>query len=52
MTDEPPAPGIGERAGAVVLVLLALGLLFIGADIISGGKLTNRGGCGCDDDGD
>jgi hypothetical protein len=47
--DEAPATGWGERAGAVLLVVLALGLLFIGADIISGGKLTSRKGCGCDD---
>lgn len=40
--------GLGERAGAVLLVVLALGLLFIGADMISGGRLTKRG-CGCDD---
>jgi len=45
----PPTWGKGERAGAVLLVLLALGLLFVGADIISGGKLTGRG-CGCDDE--
>jgi hypothetical protein len=50
MADETPAPpGLGERAGAVLLVLLAVGLLFIGADILTGGRLT-RGGCGCDDD--
>jgi hypothetical protein len=51
MADEeaPTPPGWGERAGAVLLVLLAAGLLFIGADIISGGKLTGRG-CGCHDD--
>src|SRR5229473_1285167 len=39
--DTAPATwgkGKGERAGAVLLVLLALGLLFVGADIISGGK--------------
>jgi hypothetical protein len=47
--DEAQPPGLGERAGAVLLVLLAVGLLFIGADIISGGKLTGRG-CGCHDD--
>ena len=51
MADEqaPAPPGLGERAGAVLLVLLAVGLLFIGADILTGGRLT-RGGCGCDDD--
>lgn len=46
--DLSPGTGLGERAGAVLLVLLALGLLFIGADIISGGRLTGRG-CGCDE---
>jgi hypothetical protein len=48
MADDQP-PGRAERAGAILLVILALGLLFIGADIISGGKLTGRG-CGCDDE--
>ena len=48
MADDE-ALGIGARAGAVLLVVLALGLLFIGADIVSGGKLTGRG-CGCGDD--
>ena len=46
--DDDKPPSLGERAGAALLVLLAVGLLFIGADIISGGKLTGRG-CGCDD---
>lgn len=45
-TDQPP--GLAERAGAALLVLLAVGLLFIGADILTGGKLTGRG-CGCHD---
>jgi hypothetical protein len=49
--DEPQTGGWGERAGAVLLVLLAAGLLFIGADILTGGKLTGRG-CGCNDDTD
>ena len=49
MADDTPAWSRGERAGAVLLVVLALGLLFVGADIISGGKLTGRG-CGCHDD--
>lgn len=50
MADDTPATWTrGERAGAVLLVVLALGLLFVGADIISGGKLTRRG-CGCHDD--
>jgi len=49
--DSPPTRGsiLGERAGAVLLVLLAAGLLFIGADILTGGRLTGRG-CGCNDD--
>jgi hypothetical protein len=52
MADEtPPTTAWGERAGAVLLVLLAAGLLYIGADILTGGKLTGRG-CGCDDTGD
>lgn len=42
------SPGWGQRAGAVLLVLLAAGLLFIGADVLSGGKLTGRG-CGCNE---
>jgi hypothetical protein len=49
MADDDRPPGWPERAGAVLLVVLALGLLFVGADIITGGKLTGRGGCGCDD---
>jgi hypothetical protein len=51
MADETPPTGWADRAGAVLLVLLAAGLLFIGADILTGGKLTGRGGCGCDDTG-
>ena len=47
MADDE-AFGLGARAGAVLLMVLALGLLFIGADMISGGKLTRRG-CGCGD---
>ena len=47
MADDE-ATGLGARAGAVLLVVLALGLLFIGADVITGGKLTGRG-CGCGD---
>jgi hypothetical protein len=30
-------------------MLIAVGLLFIGADILAGGRLTRKG-CGCDDD--
>jgi hypothetical protein len=48
-TPAPPGGGWGERAGAILLVLLAAGLLYIGADIITGGRLTGRG-CGCNDD--
>ena len=49
--DTPTAPTrLGERAGAILLALFAAGLLFIAADILSGGKLTSRGGGGCDDD--
>jgi len=47
-TPAPPGGGWGERAGAIFLVLLAACLLYIGADIITGGKLTRRG-CGCND---
>ena len=51
MADIPvPAWSRGERAGAVLLAVFAIGLLFIGADILTGGKLTRRGGCGCHDD--
>jgi hypothetical protein len=51
MADEPEAPPWtrSERAGAVLLIMVALGLLFVGADIITSGKLTRRG-CGCPDD--
>lgn len=49
--ETPTRSSIGERAGAVLLVLFAVGLLFIGADILTGGKLTGRG-CGCDDNAD
>jgi hypothetical protein len=45
--DETPAAL--SLAGGVLLALLAAGLLFIAADILSGGKLTG-GGCGCGDD--
>ena len=49
MTDDGSPPGWQERAGAVLLVVLALGLLFVSADIISGGRLTGKG-CGCNDE--
>lgn len=49
MPDEDTPPwGKGERAGALLLAVLAIGLAFIAADILTGGKLTRRG-CGCDD---
>lgn len=48
MADDEP-PGWGERTAAILLVVLALGLLFVGADVITGGRLTGRG-CGCNDD--
>jgi hypothetical protein len=51
MADEP-AGGLGERIGAACVIILAIGLLFIGADILAGGRLTGRGGCGCDDNAD
>jgi hypothetical protein len=47
--DAESIPARGERAGAVLLAILALGLLFVAADIITGGRLTRRGGCGCND---
>jgi hypothetical protein len=47
--DAEGTPGWGERTGAVLLAVLALGLLFVAADIITGGRLTKRGGCGCND---
>jgi len=37
-------------AGAVLLGLLAAGLLFVAVDVLSGGRLTGRKGCGCDDE--
>jgi|HubBroStandDraft_4_1064222.scaffolds.fasta_scaffold129465_3 hypothetical protein len=50
MADEDAAPGgLAEKAGAILLAVFAIGLLFIGADILTGGRLTRRGGCGCDD---
>lgn len=47
--DDRPAWTWGERGAAVLAIALALGLLFIGLDVATGGKLTRRGGCGCDD---
>lgn len=43
MDEDPPIPGsssIAERAGAVLLLLLAAGLAWVGADLLSGGRLT------------
>ena len=40
MADDETPPGLAGKAGAIIVVLLALGLLFIGADILTGGKLT------------
>jgi hypothetical protein len=49
--DDTPTPTrLGERAGAIFLALLAAGLLFIAADILTGGKLTSRDGGDRDDD--
>jgi hypothetical protein len=49
--DDTPTPTrLGERAGAILLALLAAGLLFIAADILTGGKLTSRDGGDRDDD--
>ena len=47
--DGSPVRAGGERAAAVLVIVLALGLLFIGIDVATGGKLTGRG-CGCNDD--
>lgn len=38
------APGWGERAGGVLLLLLGLGLIFIGTDILF--HLTGKAGDG------
>jgi len=43
MGDETSGWGMADKTGAVLLVILAIGLLFIGADIITGGRLTGRG---------
>jgi hypothetical protein len=42
MDDDTPEPAstLGEKAGAVLLLLLAAGLLFIGTDMLTGGALT------------
>jgi hypothetical protein len=46
----PPATGIAGKAGAVLVALLAVGLLFIAVDILTNGKLTSRDGGDRDDD--
>lgn len=41
--DETPVPAgvsASDRAGGILLLLVALGLLFIGADMVTGGRLT------------
>lgn len=55
MTENAPAGySAGERLAGVLLGLLALGLLFVAADLAAGGRLTGLGkrGCGCPDGGD
>jgi hypothetical protein len=37
----------GERAAGIFGALLFLGLLVIAVDLATGGKVFNRGGCGC-----
>lgn len=52
--DHPMAdddrPAWAAAAGAVLLGAFAVALLLIAADVITGGKLTGRKGCGCGDD--
>jgi len=41
MADEEPGPvTAGEKIMAAALIVLAVGVLFIGADLLSGGRLT------------
>jgi hypothetical protein len=40
----------GERAAGIFGALLFLGLLVIAVDLATGGKVFNRGGCGCGKD--
>lgn len=42
MDNDDPSPGSGlpERAGGILLLLIALGLLFVGTDMVTGGRLT------------
>ena len=49
----PAGYSAGERLAGVLLGLLALGLLFVAADLATGGRVTGLGkrGCGCPDDG-
>jgi hypothetical protein len=48
-TEEQRPASAAERAGAVLLAGLALGLGLIAADILSGGRIFRRG-CGCSGD--
>jgi hypothetical protein len=45
MTDENPGWSRAEKAGAVLLLLMALGLGFVAGDILLGGRLLRRGCC-------
>jgi len=38
---------LAERVGAAVSLLAVLAFGFILADVLLGGRLTGRGGCGC-----
>jgi hypothetical protein len=42
----------GEMIAGGFLLLLAVGLLLVGADMATGGRLSGlkRGGCGCQDE--
>lgn len=48
MPEEQAVPGYSaaERIVALIGLVVVGGLVFILADVISGGKLTGRGGCG------
>ena len=43
--ESPPGWSRGEKAGAVLLALLALGLGLIAADILIGGRVFKRNCC-------
>lgn len=51
--DGRPGYTAGERLAGVLLGLLALGLLFVAADLAAGGRLSGLGkrGCGCEEGG-